>query len=808
MATPEASSRHAELADEIREHQHRYYQLDAPTVSDAEFDRLLRELEALESEFPELRTPESPTQTVGGTVSGDFPKVEHAERMMSLDNVFNLDELAAWAERAERDAGGPVRFLCELKIDGLAINLTYDKGVLVRAATRGTGRVGDDVTPNVRTIADIPERLAGDDVPDLIEVRGEIYFPAEAFAALNAMLVEQGKPTYMNPRNAASGSLRQKDPRVTGSRGLGMVVHGLGAREGFSPASQSAAYTAMKAWGLPVSSRWKLVDDLAGVREFIDYYGENRHSVEHDIDGVVVKIDEVAIQGRLGSTSRAPRWAIAFKYPPEEVTTKLLDIAVNTGRTGRVTPYAVLEPVKVAGSIVAQATLHNAQEVVRKGVLIGDTVVLRKAGDVIPEVLGPVLELRPADAREFVMPSECPACGTPLAPAKEGDIDIRCPNSRHCLGQRRERLTYVGHRNVLDIDVLGEKSARALIDSGVMFDEGDLFSLTEEHLLQAPFFVKKDGTLGANAAKMLASLAEAKTRPLARILRALSIRHVGPDAAGALALEFGSMAAIEEVIERTSASVPSSDAASDSVSSDSASDSIPVDSAPASDLVSVSVDSAPASDSVSVDSAPTSGDPASSDPASSSLAVASGSIVAAEAVVGEAAAKRKVARPVDPLAEVEGVGPTIAQSLREWFAVDWHREIIQKWRAAGVVMADERVEHGTRTLDGLTVVVTGTLAGYTRDRAAEEITSRGGKVSGSVSKKTGFVVVGENPGSKYDKAMALKVPVLDEAGFGVLLADGPEAARAVAEAVPEAARAVAEAVPEGVRAVAEDAPEG
>jgi DNA ligase (NAD+) len=770
VATSEASSRHAELADEIREHQHRYYQLDAPTVSDAEFDLLLRELEALEAEFPELRTPESPTQTVGGTVSGDFPKVEHAERMMSLDNVFSLDELTTWAERAVRDAGGPVRFLCELKIDGLAINLTYEKGALVRAATRGTGRVGDDVTPNVRTIRDIPERLAGDDVPDLVEVRGEIYFPAEAFAALNAMLVEQGKPTYMNPRNAASGSLRQKDPRVTAARGLGMVVHGLGAREGFSPASQSAAYTAMKAWGLPVSSRWKLVDDLAGVREFIEFYGRHRHDVEHDIDGVVVKIDDVAIQGRLGSTSRAPRWAIAFKYPPEEVTTKLRDIAVNVGRTGRVTPYAVVEPVVVAGSEVEFATLHNAQEVVRKGVLIGDTVVLRKAGDVIPEILGPVLELRPADARAFVMPTECPDCGTPLAPAKEGDIDIRCPNSRYCLGQRRERLTYVGHRNVLDIDVLGEKSARALIDSGVLFDEGDLFNLTEEDLLRAPFFVKKDGTLGANATKMLASLAEAKARPLARILRGLSIRHVGPDAAGALALEFGSMAAIEEVIERTSA-VPASEASAAATSAPG----VPEDSAAA--------------------------DPASSDAEAASVAEA-------EAAVEEVASKRKAAKPVDPLAEVEGVGPTIAQSLREWFAVDWHREIIRKWRAAGVVMADERVETGPRTLDGLTVVVTGTLAGYTRDRAAEEITSRGGKVSGSVSKKTGFVVVGENPGSKYDKAMALKVPVLDEAGFAVLLAEGPEAARAVAETAPEAAPPVAGTAPEVDQTAAGGTPEG
>ncbi|WP_430791223.1 NAD-dependent DNA ligase LigA [Actinoplanes sp. G11-F43] len=749
-----AAARHTELAEEIREHQHRYYDEEAPIISDAEFDLLLRELEALEAEFPELRTAESPTQMVGGNVSGDFPKVDHLERMMSLDNVFNLDELGAWTERAVRDAGGPVRFLCELKIDGLAINLTYEKGVLVRAATRGTGRTGDDVTPNVRTIAGIPERLAGDDVPDLVEVRGEIYFPAESFAALNAMLVEQGKPTYMNPRNAASGSLRQKDAQVTASRGLGMVVHGLGAREGFSPASQAEAYAALRSWGLPVSERWRLVDDLAGVVEFIEYYGKHRHDVEHDIDGVVVKVDDVAIQGRLGSTSRAPRWAIAFKYPPEEVTTKLLDIAVNTGRTGRVTPYAVLEPVTVAGSEVEFATLHNAQEVVRKGVLIGDTVVLRKAGDVIPEILGPVLDLRPADARAFVMPTECPDCGTTLAPAKEGDIDIRCPNSQFCVGQRRERLTYIGQRNVLDIGVLGEKSARALIDSGVLFDEGDLFTLTADDLLRAPFFVKKDGTLGANAEKMLASLAEAKGRPLARILRALSIRHVGPTAAEALALEYLTMEAIEEIVARTAA-LPEVEALVPAVTEE------PDEAeAPTAAEVAAPEEKAPE------EKAPEEKAPEEKAPEEAAPVV-----------------KRKV-KVIDPLAEVDGVGPIIAESLREWFAVDWHREIVAKWRAAGVRMADERVETGPRTLDGLTVVVTGTLAGFTRDRAAAEITSRGGKVSGSVSKKTGFVVVGENPGSKYDKAMALKVPVLDEAGFAVLLAEGPEAARAVAETVP------------------------
>jgi DNA ligase (NAD+) len=686
--TSEASARHAELSDELRGHQYRYYVLDSPTISDAEFDKLLRELEALEERFPALRTPDSPTQNVGGTFSTLFTPVEHAERMMSLDNVFDEDELAAWAERTERDAGGPVQFICELKVDGLAINLTYEKGRLVRGATRGDGRTGEDVTSNVRTIREIPERLADDNPPELLEVRGEIYFPASAFADLNASLVEQGKAPFANPRNAAAGSLRQKDPRITASRGLRMVVHGIGARKGFRPDSQSHAYEALKSWGLPTSERWRLVDGMDEVRDYIAYYGKNRHSVEHEIDGVVVKVDSVAIQGRLGSTSRAPRWAIAFKYPPEEVTTKLLDIAVNVGRTGRVTPYAVLEPVLVAGSTVAQATLHNAREVERKGVWIGDTVVLRKAGDVIPEVLGPVMDLRPDDAHPFVMPTVCPECSTPLAPAKESDIDIRCPNTQHCPGQLRERLFYLASRDALDIEVLGYKAARALYESGILTDESDLFSLTADDLLRSPFFVNMDGTLGSNAVKLLENLEEVKQRPLWRVLVALSIRHVGPKASRALALEFGSMEKIEAAVEDG---------------------------------------------------------------------------------------------PIEDLSAVDGVGPTIAESLREWFSVDWHREIVRKWREAGVKMADEHSDSGPRPLAGLTLVVTGTLSTHTRDEASEAIMAGGGKVSGSVSKKTGFVVVGDNPGSKYDKALSLRVPVLDEAGFAVLLADGPEAARAVAE---------------------------
>ncbi|HWB36284.1 MAG TPA: NAD-dependent DNA ligase LigA, partial [Rugosimonospora sp.] len=472
--TTQARERHAALAEELDAHQYRYYVLDAPTISDGEYDALMRELTRLEDEYPALRTPDSPTQRVGGTYSTLFTPVDHIERMLSLDNVFSTDDLAAWAQRVERDAGGPVTYLCELKVDGLAINLTYEKGRLVRAATRGDGRTGEDVTPNVRSIAEVPQRLHGTDLPELLEVRGEVYFPISGFADLNASLVAEGKAPFANPRNAAAGSLRQKDPRITASRPLHLVVHGVGARRGFEMRSQSHAYETLKEWGLPTSDRWKVVPDLAGVDDFIAYYAKHRHDVEHEIDGVVVKVDEVPVQRRLGSTSRAPRWAIAYKYPPEEVNTKLLGISVNVGRTGRVTPFAELAPVKVAGSTVAFATLHNASEVVRKGVLIGDTVVLRKAGDVIPEILGPVVELRDGSETAFEMPETCPSCGTKLAPAKEGDVDIRCPNARGCRAQRLERLFYLAGRSALDIEVLGYKACAALLDDGVVGDEGDL----------------------------------------------------------------------------------------------------------------------------------------------------------------------------------------------------------------------------------------------------------------------------------------------------------------------------------------------
>ena len=670
----------SELAEEVRGHQFRYYVRDAPTITDAEFDKLLRRLEALEDKHPELRTPDSPTQLVGGAgFATDFTSADHLERMLSLDNAFSADELAAWAGRIHAEIGDAAHYLCELKIDGVALSLVYRDGRLARAATRGDGRTGEDVTLNARTIDDVPERLtaSGDfPLPKVLEVRGEVFFRLEDFQALNASLVEAGKNPFANPRNSAAGSLRQKDPAVTARRNLRMICHGLGHTEGFRPASQHGAYLALKAWGLPVSQHTTLVNDLGGVQERIDYWGEHRHEVDHEIDGVVVKIDEVALQRRLGSTSRAPRWAIAYKYPPEEAQTKLLDIKVNVGRTGRVTPFAFMTPVKVAGSTVAQATLHNGSEVKRKGVLIGDTVVIRKAGDVIPEVLGPVVDLRDGSEREFVMPTTCPECGTTLAFEKEGDADIRCPNSQHCPAQLRERVFHVAGRGGLDIEGLGYEAAVALLQANVIASEGDLFDLTEDDLLRTELFRTKAGELSANGKRLLANLDNAKAAPLWRVLVALSIRHVGPTAARALATEFGDIEAIE-------------------------------------------------------------------------------------------------AASTEQLAAVEGVGGTIADAVTEWFTVDWHREIVDKWRAAGVRMADERDESVPRILAGLTIVVTGSLTGFSRDDAKEAIVARGGKAAGSVSKKTDFVVAGDSPGSKYDKAVELGVPVLDEDGFRALLTDGP-----------------------------------
>lgn len=682
-----ARERHKELADQIVDHRWRYYVLDQPTVSDGDFDALMRELEALEEQYPGLRTPDSPTQQVGGAPSASFAPVTHLQPMMSLDNVFDQAELEAWYARATREAeaeavaGSPL--LCELKIDGLALDLVYEQGRLVRAATRGDGRTGEDVTANARTIAAIPQQLDGE-VPELLEVRGEVFLPVQSFADLNASLVEQGKAPFANPRNAAAGSLRQKDPRVTATRPLSFLCHGLGEATGVEVDRLSEVYQLLAGWGLPTSTEARTCATIGEVWQFIEQVGQRRQAFAHEMDGVVVKIDDRRLQQRLGSTSRAPRWAVAYKYPPVEVTTTLLDIQVNVGRTGRVTPYAVMEPVLVAGSTVAQATLHNAAEVRRKGVLIGDTVVLRKAGDVIPEVLGPVAALRDGTEREFVMPTECPACGTELAYEKEGDADLRCPNQRSCPAQLVERLFHLASRQALDIEVLGWKAAQALLSAGLVRDEGDLFNLTEADLLRSDFFRTKAGSLSANGRRLLAELEAAKTRPFSRFLTALSIRHIGKGVAPDVAAVFGD-------IDRLAAATEAE------------------------------------------------------------------------------------------LAEVPGLGPTLVASIREWFTVDWHLEIVRKWQQAGAMLpgAEPEPEQLEQTLAGLTVVVTGSLPGYSRDAARDAVVARGGKAAGSVSKSTDYVVVGDNAGSKYDKAVALRRPILDAAGFEALLSGGPQAVAAL-----------------------------
>src|SRR3954447_22877290 len=685
-ATPEARDRHRLLSEQVDDARWRYYVLDDPTLDDADFDHRLRELEALEDEFPELQTPDSPTQKVGGAVSTEFTADDHLQRMESLDNAFTYDELATWHARLAREGIERADLLCELKVDGLAINLLYEGGRLVRALTRGDGRTGEDVTPNVKTIDSVPHRLKASKkfpVPALVEVRGEVFLPIAAFERLNDSLLEAGKQPFANPRNSAAGSLRQKDPKVTASRALGMVCHGVGAREGFEPKAQSHSYEALKAWGLPTSDQVRVVPTLKDVEQYVENAGEHRHSiVPYEIDGVVVKVDDVGLQRRLGSTSRAPRWAIAFKYPPEEVNAKLLSIEVNTGRTGRVTPFGVMEPTKVAGSTVERATLHNYHEVERKDVRPGDTVILRKAGDVIPEILGPVLALRPEGLAAWVGPSDCPECGTTLVEQKEGDKDRRCPNHQFCRAQVRERVFHVAGRGAFDIEGLGYEAAVALLDAGAIGNEGDVFDLDVAKVLAAPLFTRaprkgEEGPqLSANGERLLANLRSRMDVPLWRVLVALSIRHVGPTAARALAQEFGSMDRIRAASE-------------------------------------------------------------------------------------------------DELAAAEGVGPTIAEAVVEWFDVDWHREIVDKWAAAGVSMEDERDESVTRTLEGLTVVVTGSLVDFSRDSAKEAILSRGGKAAGSVSKSTDYVVVGDNAGSKADKAEQLKVPILDEEGFKALLENGP-----------------------------------
>jgi len=674
----EIRHRIVDLCEQIRDHQFKYYAQDKPTITDAEFDALLIELKKLEAAHPEFKLPDSPSDLVGGGFATHFQQADHLEKMMSLDNVFDADELANWFERVAKTSTKNT-WLCEVKVDGLAINLRYEKGKLTKALTRGNGVTGEDVTLNIRTIATIPHELKGKNLPELLEVRGEVFFPIAAFNEFNDQQEELGKERFANPRNAAAGSLRQKDPRVTASRPLSMVVHGIGAASGVTFDSQSAAYELLKGFGLPTSSRYKVVKSAAEVSEFVAYYADHRHDIEHEIDGIVIKVNEIPIQNELGFTARAPKWAIAYKYPPEEVTTKLLDIKVSVGRTGRVTPFAFMEPVKVAGSTVTNATLHNAEEVVRKGILIGDTVLIRKAGDVIPEVLGPVIAKRDGSEKKFVMPTKCPDCGSKLRAITEGDVDIRCPNTQSCPAQLRERIYYIGSRVALDIDVLGYEAANALLEDKLITDESDLFALTEKDLAKSQFFLKKDGSLGLNVEKFLKGLEAAKSKPLWRILVSLSIRHVGPTAAQALAKNFGSISAISKASEIE-------------------------------------------------------------------------------------------------LSNTDGVGEVIAQSIIEWFSVDWHQKIISKWEKSGVQLVEiARESTDPQTLTGLTLVVTGSLEDFTRDGVSEVIASHGGKTSSSVSKKTDFVVAGEAAGSKLAKAEELGVRVLNESEFKTLLAKGRQA---------------------------------
>ncbi len=755
-----ARHRWSELAELVREHQVAYYVRDAPTISDGEYDLLLRRLAALEGAHPELRTPDSPTQTVGGASSAAFAPVEHLVRMLSLDNAFSDEDVAAWADRVRRELEGAVddpHYLCELKIDGLAVDLVYEEGRLVRAATRGDGRTGEDVTRNVRTVHGVPHRLEGEDLPALLEVRGEIFLPVEGFAELNAAQVAAGKAPFANPRNSAAGSLRQKDPRVTASRPLRMICHGIGALtwDGHEEAvaRQSEVYGLLASWGLPVSTHTRVVDDLAGVHEMIAYYGEHRHDVEHEIDGIVVKVDEVALQRRLGATSRAPRWAIAYKYPPEEVTTRLVDIRVNVGRTGRVTPYGVMEPALVAGSTVRMATLHNQDVVRAKGVRIGDMVVLRKAGDVIPEIVGPVAALA-GDGyprRDFVMPATCPECGTPLRSMREGEVDQRCPNARTCPAQVRGRVEHIGSRGALDIEALGEVTAAALTQPEVpsappLRNEADLFDLvgwpadaTQE---------ERDRVL----ARSLERLAEVEV-----IVRDPETGEPRADDDGVVRRRTPFRRAVKHTQAEHRAATADGRELPDAEPSEAARTLLAeLDKAKEQPLWRVLV-------SLSIRHVgPT---------AARALAQEFGSMAALRSSLAD----RQAA--LERIAGVEGIGATIAESVVSWFdpATEdgpWHLEIVDRWAAAGVRMEDLPDASVPRTLEGLTVVVTGSLEGFTRDGAKEAILARGGKAAGSVSKKTDAVVVGENAGSKETKARELGLRILDEEGFVRLLAEG------------------------------------
>ncbi|MCL2784783.1 MAG: NAD-dependent DNA ligase LigA [Propionibacteriaceae bacterium] len=680
-------ARHEELCLLLNHYRWEYYVLDAPTIPDADFDALMGELEKLEKDHPEFVTPDSPTQVVGPGADRSFTEVNHPSPMLSLDNAFSMDEVRAWSNRmvslAGADALAASGYMCEMKIDGVAIDLVYVDGILLRGATRGNGRVGEDVTANIGTINQIPHRLA-QPMPGTLEVRGEVFMELAGFNELNDSLIDEGKKPFANPRNAAAGSIRLKDPAVSAARPLSFLCHGIGVSK-TEISSLSGAYDILKACGLPTSDRALRVDTFEEVMAYIADLGVQRHLLSHEIDGAVVKIDRISLQKDLGFTVRAPRWAIAYKFPPVEVTTKLLDIRVGVGRTGRVTPYAVMEPVKVAGSTVEMATLHNGSEVVRKGVLIGDTVIIRKAGDVIPEVLGPVLQDRTGSERAFVMPTLCPQCGTELAYEKQGDADLRCPNRRSCPAQLRERLIHISSRQGLDIEGLGEKAVDAIVAQHLVTDESDLFNLNAQMLITCPLFQKQEKgsdtpALSKNAEKLLEQLQAAKTKSFDRYLVALNIRHIGKGVAPVLASHYTT---IDDLASATA----------------------------------------------------------------------------------------------EELSQIDGIGPTLAASITSWFAIDWHRAIIEKWKACGAMTQTKTpVIEMKQTLTGKTIVVTGSVPGYTRDGASEAIIARGGKSASSVSKNTHVVVAGEGAGSKLDKAISLSVPVLDSSLFGYLLDHGVELA--------------------------------
>lgn len=675
-ATTDSALRAAweDLAAKVRYHRQRYYNA-TPEITDAEFDALYRKLQHLEEEHPELRVPSSPTLEVGAPVEegSGFPDLEHLEPMYSLDNVFSKDELEQWLIRTPSDS-----YSVELKIDGVSIDLVYRDGELVSAATRGDGRVGEEITANARMIAGIPDTLKKNEtfpIPSVLEVRGEVYIAIEDFPLVNEQRQKENKKPFANPRNAAAGSMRQKDPQAVKKRRLTLVCHGVGVAEGITFESQSQAYEALVAFGLPVSEYTQVLHTHEEIHAMVEKWADHRHDAVFEMDGMVVKVDNREQQRALGATSRAPRWAIAYKYPPEEAVTKLLDIRVGVGRTGRVTPFAVMEPVTVAGSTVEMATLHNQSEVKRKGVLIGDDVVIRKAGEVIPEVLGPLADRRDGSERPFVFPTLCPMCGTRLAPAKEEDADWRCPNTQSCPGQLAGRLEYIAGRGVFDIEALGEKAAWDLVRTGILTDEAELFNLREEDLLNSRVYTNSKGAVNAAGKKLIEGLKSQRDTELWRVLTGLSIRHVGPTAARALAQKFGSMEAIRSASE-------------------------------------------------------------------------------------------------EELAATDGVGQIIADSITQWFGVEWHRHIVDSWAVSGVTMEEEQGEEQPQTLAGLTVVVTGSLENFTRDGAKEAIVSRGGKAAGSVSKKTDYVVVGANAGSKATKAEELGRPILNEQQFEELLETG------------------------------------